>query len=104
MEWSRELRRLHIEVSQLWLQDKVNRGEIMIEKVKGEANIADALTKHVGVEIRENHMKETRQELKEGRHKLAPKTSKDAKETSAEEEEWQEEDEDENNQNIKQHT
>ena len=37
----------HIEVNQLWLQDRVATGEIEIMKVKGEVNLADALTKHV---------------------------------------------------------
>lgn len=35
----------HIEVSQLWLQHQVYRGDIVIVKVKGEVNLADALTK-----------------------------------------------------------
>ena len=37
----------HIEVHQLWLQDRVGRGDLKIEKVKGERNPADSLTKHV---------------------------------------------------------
>ena len=36
----------HIEVNTLWLQDKVREGEIMVEKVGGKINIADALTKY----------------------------------------------------------
>ena len=36
----------HIEVNQLWLQEKVNLGLIEVEKVRGESNLADALTKH----------------------------------------------------------
>ena len=35
----------HIEVNQLWLQEKVNNGTIEVEKVKGETNRADVLTK-----------------------------------------------------------
>ena len=35
----------HIEVNQLWLQEKVGAGDIQVMKVKGEVNIADALTK-----------------------------------------------------------
>ncbi len=34
----------HIERNQLWLQEKVNNGQLEIEKVKGEINRADALT------------------------------------------------------------
>ena len=40
----------HLETSQLWLQGKVADGEIEITKVKGEENVADALTKHVNAE------------------------------------------------------
>ena len=35
----------HLEVHQLWLQEKVNNREIEVMKVKGEGNLADALTK-----------------------------------------------------------
>ena len=36
----------HLEVSQLWLQDRVNRGDLEVEKVPGETNRADQLTKY----------------------------------------------------------
>ena len=36
-----------LEVSQLWLQEKVANGDIKLIKVPGEDNAADALTKHV---------------------------------------------------------
>ena len=35
----------HIQVSQLWSQEKVSKGEILGTKVKIEENLADALTK-----------------------------------------------------------
>ena len=37
----------HIEVNQLWIQDKVKNKEFEIKRVKGLDNLADALTKHV---------------------------------------------------------
>ena len=37
----------HIEVRELWVQDRVAKGELQIFKVKGEFNVADGLTKHV---------------------------------------------------------
>ena len=40
----------HIEVSQLWLQDHVNKGTIRVQKVKGGENLSDALTKHLSNE------------------------------------------------------
>jgi len=62
----------HIEVNQLWLQDKVNTGEIDVMKVKGEGNLADALTKPLdGTGVRK-HIALTRQELVEGRSVLTP--------------------------------
>ena len=36
----------HIQVGQLWIQDKVNSGDIEIEKIGGKINLADTLTKH----------------------------------------------------------
>ena len=37
----------HVEVNQLWVQDKVGAGEIELRKVDGSINLADALTKYV---------------------------------------------------------
>ena len=37
----------HMDVRRVWIQEKVRRGELSIIKVKGEANVADGLTKHV---------------------------------------------------------
>ena len=62
----------HIEVNQLWLQDKVNNKEVEVRKVRGEDNLADALTKHVDQSSTGRHMKGTGQAFKEGRHVLAP--------------------------------
>ena len=49
----------HIEVNQLWIQDKVATGEIMLCKVKGTVNKADALTKHVSGDELHRHMNDT---------------------------------------------
>ena len=64
----------HIELNQLWLQEKVNNKEIEIRKVRGEDNVADALTKHVDQRNIEKHMQATGQVMSEGRHELAPGT------------------------------
>ena len=47
----------HIEVHQLWVQEKVSSGEIVINKVRGEDNIADILTKFVGRKDRSGNQK-----------------------------------------------
>ena len=40
----------HIEVNQLWLQEKIYIGEIVLKKIGTLENIADALTKPVNAE------------------------------------------------------
>ena len=64
----------HIEVCQLWLQDKVRRGDIKIVKVGTHENVADALTKYVSCDGMHMHMRCTSQHLLKGRHELAPAT------------------------------
>ena len=55
----------HIEVNQLWLQDKVYKGEITLNKVKTDENIADALTKAVGAEVLGYHVDKSNAECDE---------------------------------------
>ena len=44
----------HVEVSQLCMQQKVRNGEIKVQKVKGEDNLADFFTKiHTGNKVKE---------------------------------------------------
>ena len=64
----------HIEVCQLWLQEKVRKGEIKIVKVSTDQNVADALTKYVSGENMSKHMFATGQKSRDGRHALAPAT------------------------------
>ena len=75
----------HLEVSQLWLQDKVATGEICIQKVDGTANKADALTKHVTREEMERHMRWLETTVESGRHELMPRN--DAKDKGGEDDE-----------------
>ena len=65
----------HIEVSQLWVQDMVATGKIKLQKVKGEENLSDALTKHVNRELLEQHVNSTGQQFKEGRHEQMPQVA-----------------------------
>ena len=51
----------------------MRRGDIKITKVGTNENLADALTKFVGKEGVEIHMRGTGQVLTSGRHELAPK-------------------------------
>jgi len=65
----------HIEVNQLWVQDKVSKGELEVRKVSGSVNISDALTKYVESERLVSHMISTGQEYVQGRHCMAPRVS-----------------------------
>ena len=62
----------HIEIHQLWLQDKVASGELEVRKVHGKANLADILTKHVAAEDIRVHMHHTHQVYERGRHPIMP--------------------------------
>jgi len=62
----------HIEGSQLWLQDRVNKGEIVVEKTGGKDNIADTLTKFMLGESLQVHMHGASLSLRPGRHEIAP--------------------------------
>ena len=61
----------HIEVSQVWLQDRVSSGEIIVAKVRTNDNLADALTKYVESSILELHMRCSGLVITKGRHELA---------------------------------
>ena len=67
----------HVEVNQLWVQQKVSSGEIELRKVDGVNNLADALTKHVEHESIQKHLKGTHQWLENGRHELMPHIAAD---------------------------
>ena len=45
----------HINVKSLWLQEKELQKELIYEKIKGEDNPADGLTKHVRQELAEKY-------------------------------------------------
>ena len=62
----------HIEVNQLWVQEKVANGEIVIRKIGTRENLADALTKHVDHDLIMKHMRGTNQHRVNGRHKIMP--------------------------------
>jgi len=75
----------HIEVNQLWLQEKVGNGDIQVMKVKGEVNLADALTKALDGPGTKKHLELSGQEIVEGRHSLTPDFAKEEQEVDEEE-------------------
>ena len=60
----------HIEVAQLWIQEKTANGMLKLVKVPGQANLADALTKFVSADILTYHCKHTMQHTRTDRHAL----------------------------------
>ena len=62
----------HIAVNQLWIQDRISRGDLTISKINGKENLADILTKHVNAEDIRVHLCRTGQAIRSGRHELAP--------------------------------
>ena len=62
----------HIETDQVWLQQNVLEGHIVVSKVKGEDNLADAITKGVEGKLLSEHLDKVGSSLFGGRRKLAP--------------------------------
>jgi hypothetical protein len=61
-----------LEVSQLWLQDRISRKEFDVIKIGGKINRADALTKYVGRGDLENLCRWLGLVSERGRHELMP--------------------------------
>ena len=62
-----------IEVLELWVQDRVAKGELSVVKVTGEENVADGLTKHVDRQKMEQYMEMCSMVRRSGRHELCPR-------------------------------
>ena len=67
----------HIDVNQLWGQDKVAKGEVKIKKIAITENIADHLTKYLNQQGVQEHLNRTGQWLECGRHYLTPSVCHD---------------------------
>ena len=61
-----------IEVNQLWLQDKVYNGEVVLNKVRTDENIADAMTKAVTAGTLGFHVDGSGGTRRRYRHWMAP--------------------------------
>ena len=46
----------HLVVGQLWIQEGLRRGDFRLFKVRGDANTADALTKHLPRDVLDRHV------------------------------------------------
>ena len=61
----------HIQTRYLWLQERVHAKHLSVEKVPGQHNVADILTKSTSAEVLERHMKSLNQVRREGRSSKA---------------------------------
>jgi hypothetical protein len=62
----------HIDVSQLWVQDKVRSKDMIVEKVRTFHNLADIFTKYVSCDTIVRHVKGLYGTIEVGRHELMP--------------------------------
>ena len=67
----------HIEVTQLWVQEKVANREIAIHNVATEDNLADSLTKAVDAHIIQKHVSGIGAEILSACHPLTPAIDND---------------------------
>ena len=51
----------HLDVRELWIQERVSRGDLSIRKVHGPDNLADILTKHVPRSVPDEYLHNTRE-------------------------------------------
>ena len=62
----------HLDTRLLWVQELVRDRRLIVQKVPGEANPADLLTKHLGAELISAHRARMSCWEREGRAQLAP--------------------------------
>ena len=62
----------HLDVSDLWIQDKIRTKALTLHKVLGTKNMADVLTKYVERKIMEAAISRMNLEKLEGRPECAP--------------------------------
>ena len=62
----------HIELSELWVQDQIARGRIVVHKIDGSENSSDSLTKHSSGERIAQTLLFCNQAVEVGRHDIMP--------------------------------
>lgn len=62
----------HLATADLWVQDRIRRGDFKLTKVLGADNPADMLTKHVARDTMHKHMRKIGIMAEDGRAKSAP--------------------------------
>ena len=64
----------HIELNELWIQESIAKGRMVIYKISGTENGADSLTKHSNGERIGQTLKFCNQDIRMGRHSIMPAT------------------------------
>ena len=64
----------HVDIKELWIQEKVSEGDLKITKIPGTINLADALTKYCDVHVTDHHVNATHQTISTLKHHLSPST------------------------------
>ena len=62
----------HLATADLWMQDRLRKGDFTLEKILGADNPADMLTKHVSRELVAKHMSTLGLSYEAGRAESAP--------------------------------
>ena len=62
----------HLDVADLWIQDKLRAGEFALRKVAGTVNPADMLTKYVERPVCRGHLERLNMSFEDGRADSAP--------------------------------
>ena len=62
----------HVDIKELWIQEKVHDGDLKITKVPGTTNLADALTQYCDVQVINHHISSTHQSISSTKHPLTP--------------------------------
>ena len=62
----------HVDVANLWIQEKVRNGDIAVLKIKNSYNSSDIGTKHLDQQPMKMCLEQLGFEVMEGRHELAP--------------------------------
>ena len=69
----------HVRVGDLWIQELVEEEEVMLRKIQGSQNIADAFTKYLSQKTMNEHLHRMNTELRQGRAASGLQLQQDAR-------------------------
>ena len=62
----------HLDIRELWIQERIMNGDMKLVKVPGEENVADLMTKHLDRRKMDYFLEKLCIRRREGRHVIAP--------------------------------